>query len=94
MEREPPETEISDAPKSEEVSEREKDSVAVSPALRDDTLELIAIVGRRESMFSVRELLVSLPSLLVFPEESEKAPLATEITPLAVLLAEGVKVAV
>ena len=36
---------------------------------------------------------MSLPSLLVFPEESEKARLATQITPLAAS-AEGVKVAV
>ena len=39
------------------------------------------------------ELLASEPSVLALLAASVKVPLATEITPLAVLLAEGVKVA-
>ena len=39
-------------------------------------------------------LLASEPSALALPAASVKAALATEITPLAVLLLEGVKVAV
>ena len=41
----------------------------------------------------VSELLESEPSVLVLPEESEKTLDATEITPSAVLLVSGVKVA-
>ena len=39
------------------------------------------------------ELLASEPSVLALPAVSVKVPLATEITPLAVLLLLGVKVA-
>ena len=39
------------------------------------------------------ELLASEPSVLALPAVSVKLPLATEITPLAVLLVVGVKVA-
>ena len=39
------------------------------------------------------ELLASEPSVLALLAASVKVPLATEITPLLVLLAEGVKVA-
>ena len=46
------------------------------------------------SIVSVRELLSSSPSLLVLPEESEKAALPTEITASEELLSVGVKVAV
>ena len=46
------------------------------------------------SIVSVSELLESSPSLLVLPEESEKAALPTEITASEVLLSVGVKVAV
>ena len=42
----------------------------------------------------VTELLASAPSLLVLPAESENLLVATWITPLVVLLAVGVKVAV
>ena len=68
--------------------------VAVSPALRELTLLEMAIVGRMVSTVRVTELLASAPSLLVLPAASEKVPEATEITPLVVLLAVGVKVAV
>ena len=68
--------------------------VAVSPALRVVTLLVMAIVGRMVSTLRVKELLVSAPSLLVLPAASEKVLEATEITPLAVELVAGVKVAV
>ena len=45
------------------------------------------------STVKVTELLASEPSVLALLAASVKVPLATEITPLAVLLAEGVKVA-
>ena len=80
--------------KSVEASERVKVMVAVSPAFRAVTLLEMAIVGRMVSTVRVTELLASAPSLLVLPAASEKVPEATEITPLAVLSAVGVKVAV
>ena len=46
------------------------------------------------STVRVTVLLASPPSLLVLPASSEKVAEATEITPLAVLSAVGVKVAV
>ena len=46
------------------------------------------------STVRVTVLFASAPSLLVLPAESEKVAEATEITPLAVLSAVGVKVAV
>ena len=99
LEREPPETATSDSMKSEDASEREKVSVAVSPALREAISEVRAMVGgvvsaAVVSTVSVRELLSSSPSVLVLPEESEKAALPTEITASEVLLSVGVKVAV
>ena len=42
----------------------------------------------------VTELLASEPSILLLPAASENFELATEITPLVVLSAVGVKVAV
>ena len=67
--------------------------VAVSPAFREETSELMAMVGLTVSTERVTELLLSEPSLLVLPAESENLELATEITPLLVLSAVGVKVA-
>ena len=93
-EREPPEMEMSDSVKFEEDSEREKVSVAVSPAASTARSELRAIEGPIVSMERVRELSGSRPSVLVLPAESEKVSLATEMIPLAVLSADGVKVAV
>ena len=46
------------------------------------------------STVKVTELLASEPSRLLLPAESENFELATEITPLVVLLVVGVKVAV
>ena len=89
----PPETETSEAVKSEEASESEKESVAVSPALREEVSEVRAMVGLTVSMERVSELLASEPSALELPAESEKTPEATEITPSVVLSAVGVKVA-
>ena len=89
----PPETETSEAVKSEEASESEKERVAVSPALREEVSEVRAMVGLTVSMVRVRELLESEPSALVLPDELEKTPEATEITPSVVLLLVGVKVA-
>ena len=54
----------------------------------------MARVGARVSTVRVSVLLASAPSLLVLPAASVKVQLATEITPLAVLFAMGVKVAV
>ena len=92
-ERVPPETETSEAVKSVDASEREKERVAVSPALREEESEVRAMVGLTVSTESVSELLESEPSVLELPDESEKAADATEITASAVLPASGVKVA-
>ena len=67
LEREPPETEISEASKSEEASESVKLIVGVSPLLRDSRFELMAMVGGVVSAVAVSidrvsELLLSLPS--------------------------------
>ena len=80
--------------KSVDASEREKVRVAVSPVLRDATSELMAMVGLTVSMERVSELSASEPSALELPAASEKAALATEMTPSVLLLALGVKVAV
>ena len=58
--------------------------------------ELVAAeekVGLTVSTERVTELLLSEPSLLVLPAESENLEEATEITPFVVLSAVGVKVA-
>ena len=82
--------------KLEEASERVKVSVEVSPALKESSASssVMAIVGLTVSTVKVTELLASAPSLLVLPDELENLEEATEITPLVVLLAVGVKVAV
>ena len=60
----------------------------------EETSDLMAMVGRTVSTVKMTVLLASEPSELVLPAESENFELATEITPLVVLLAVGVKVAV
>ena len=94
METVPPETVRSASAKSEDDSERVNVREAVSPALKEETSELTAMVGLTLSTEKVTELLASVPSLLVLPAESENFELATEITPSEVLLSVGVKVAV
>ena len=94
FERVPPETKTSASTKSEAASEREKVRVAVSPALRVEVSDERVMVGLRVSMARLMLLLASRPSLLVLPAESENVPDATEIRPLLVLSAAGVKVAV
>ena len=89
----PPETEMLEAVKLVEALEREKERVAVSPAFKESTSDVMAMVGRMVSMERVSELLASAPSVLELPAESEKAPDATEMTPSVVLLSVGVKVA-
>ena len=86
--------ETSASAKSVEASESVNVRVAVSPAFKEETSELTAMVGLTLSMEKVTELFESEPSLLVLPAESENFELATEITPLVVLLSVGVKVAV
>ena len=90
LEMVPPVAIRSSAVKSVEASERVKESVAVSAALRVETLVAIATVGRRVSTLRVMVLLVSAPSLLVLPAASEKVPEAMEMMPSAVLPAAGV----
>ena len=93
LEREPPETETSVSTKLVDASEREKERVAVSPALSEEVSEVRAMVGLTVSMLRVSELLESEPSRLLLPAASENFELATEITPSVVLLFVGVKVA-
>ena len=75
-------------------SERVKVNVAVSPFANVETLDVIAIVGLTVSTDKVKVLLLSLPSVFSFPAESENFDEATLITPLVVLSAVGVNVAV
>ena len=93
LERVPPETVRSSASKLVDDSESVKVRVAVSPAFREETSELTAMVGLTVSIVRVSELLESEPSVLELPDESEKAPDATEITASALLSASGVKLA-
>ena len=94
LDSEPPETAMSDSMKSLEDSESVNVSAAVSPAFKEETSELMAIVGLMVSIESVTVLFESEPSLLELPAASENLVDATEITPLVVLSAVGVKVAV
>ena len=93
LERLPPETETSDSMKSEQDSESVKVRVAASPALREETSELTAMVGLMVSTERVTVLLLSDPLVLALLAASVKVLLATEITPSVVLLVEGVNVA-
>ena len=94
LESDPPETVTSDSTKSVDASERVKVRAAASPARREETLDVTAMVGLTVSTLKVTELLASDLSLLVLPEELENFELATETTPSVVLSAVGVKVAV
>ena len=94
LDKVPPVTKISASVKSVDTSESVKLRIAVSPAFREVTSELTAMVGLTVSMERVSELLASDPSRLLLPAASENLELATEITPSVVLLSVGVKVAV
>ena len=94
LDNEPPETLISSSTKSVEASERVKVTVVVSPAFNEDAADVIAIVGLTVSIDKVNVLLLSDPSSLVLPAESENLLEATLITPSVVLSAVGVNVAV
>ena len=87
----PPATEILAGTKSIDVSEREKLSVAISPAFKEETSELTVIVGLIVSIAIVTELSASEPSLLMLLDRSEKVKDATEISPSVVLSAAGMK---
>ena len=87
-------TSISVKTKSLEDSVRVKVMAAVSPALRVETSEESAILGRTVSTVRVTVLLDSAPSWLLLLDESENLLLSTWMTPLVVLSASGVKVAV
>ena len=94
LESVPPVTVTSEATKLVEASLRVKVREVVSPAIRLVLVELKAIVGTTVSTAKVIKLFVSAPSALALPAVSVKTPLATLITPLAVLLAVGVNKAV
>ena len=91
--------EMSDAVKSVEGSEREKEMDAVSPAASEEASEESVMVGNLAMAFvvsveRVRELSRSAPSALGLPARSENAPLSTEISPGAMESGVGVNVAV
>ena len=94
LDNSPPETLISSSIKSLAASERVKVTVVVSPAFNDEAPDVIAIVGGVVSTERVKVLLLSDPSAFSFPAESENFDEATLITPLVVLSAVGVNVAV
>ena len=89
-----PLTLISPKTKSVDASERVKVTVVVSPFFNDAAADVIAIVGLTVSTERVKVLLLSDPSAFSFPAESENFDEATLITPLVVLSAVGVNVAV
>ena len=89
----PPETVISSAVKVIEASLSVKAKVAESPEMRLVLLVLKEIVGTTVSTAKMTELLASEPSALAFPMALVKTPVATLTTPLVVLLAAGVNVA-
>ena len=68
--REPPETEMSEAVKSLEGSEREKVINAVSPAEREEDSEVREIEGGRVSIVRIRKLSRSGLSMLKLPNAS------------------------
>ena len=85
--------------KLEEASLSAKVMVAEPPEVSPDALVETAMVGAVVSATTVltdmvTELFASEPSELALPAASVKTPLATLTTPLVVLLAAGVKVAV
>ena len=91
LDKVPPITVMSDATKLVDASLKVKVKVAESPPCRVDLLLATAMVGSRVSTVRVSKLLASEPSALAFPAASMKASLATQIVPLVVLLADGVK---
>ena len=99
LESVPPETLTSLEMKLAEDSLRVKVRFAVPPVVKvDESLETAMVGGvvSAGTVFTVivTVLLVSDPSALTLPAASAKTPLATLTTPLVVLLAVGVKVAV
>ena len=86
----PPATVTSDCVKSLEGSLSVKVMVAVSPILRAALLLTIVTVGAMVSIVIVGE---SAPAMLPLPAASKNALLATEIEPVVVELAFGVKIA-
>ena len=74
------------------ISEYAKLFVAVMTTLA--RLSVIDTVGGKVSTEKVTVLLVSAPSIFALPAASVKTPLATLTTPLALVFAVGVKVAV
>ena len=70
-------------------------TVVVSPAFKESSssFSVMAMEGRRVSTVSETELLASDPSLLKLLALLLNVLLATEMAPLALLLAVGVKVA-
>ena len=90
----PPEALISPSIKSVAASESVNVTVVVSPAFNDEALDVIAIVGLTVSTDKVKVLLLSDPSALLLPAELENFDEATLISPLVVLSAVGVNVAV
>ena len=86
---------MSDAVKSVEGSEREKERLATSPVVRDVMLEESVMEGGMTvSTVRMRELSGSAPSVLKLPDGSVNLELATEISPGAMESGLGVKVAV
>ena len=90
---------MSDAVKSVEGSEREKERVATSPVIRDVMFEEREIVGGVVSavvvlIVRVRALSGSAPSVLKLPDGSVNLELSTEISPSAMESVLGVNVAV
>ena len=90
----PPETVTSAAVKVVDASLRVNVTVVVSPAIKLVLLALTEIVGTTVSTAIETELFTSEPSALALPAISINTPLATLKTPLAMLLAVGIKVAV
>ena len=94
LDNDPPDTLISSSTKSVEASESVKVTVVVSPAFNDEAPDVIAIVGLTVSTLRVKVLFASDPSALLLPAASENLEEATLISPLVVLSAVGVNVAV
>ena len=94
LDKVPPDTETSAPVKSVEDSLSVNVTTVLSPRLSVVLLAATAIVGRTVSTAIVTVLFALAPSLLKLPASSENVLLATLTTPLAVLLAVGVKVAV
>ena len=90
----PPVTATSLCVKSVLASLRVKVTMAVSPALSEVLLLVMAMVGTKVSVTMVTVLLVSAPSALRLPTASLKVLLATLTTQLPEKPGVGVKVAV